>query len=708
VFFRCLRAEDKAAVLLDSISERRRGIERSPCFSVSIAALRAYRKSPMVYWISPALRTNLTRFPALEGNGAEVRVGVQCSDDPRFVRAWWELPTDRVGAEKDWMPFAKSSEYSPYWDDITWIIRWQRDGAEVRAYDKSRPQNIQYFGRPGVTFPARAVLGFNPRALPTGVGFGHMGSVAFPKCTTASTLLGYLSSRPAEYVLSFSNGSLQGRKGAYQNHYEVGQIADLPWPEFTPEVARQIGELGDTISRAAMLLLRNDETTHQHRPSAALGCAKTLDDYLTAELEEDRRLVTTVESARASLDDLVSAALGFRREDIEAMNEEFAECDAPTDGPWCKLPRILTDDVRRGAAQSIVSLAIGLVLGRFDIRRFGADGQQLPEPNPLGAFEPISLTLLEDRSCAEYPMPPSAMLTVDRADPDFVDRLVGDVLAFVWPKASPDPVTQLSNALQVKCLNDYLSDPGSSGFYSDHARCYSKGRRRAPIYLWLGTTSGAFGVFLLAPATTADTLFVLRNDVLGPRLSRAEKAADEARNRAVGATTSAMSIAIAAADELVAELRAFAVELDRLIPLWGPNVDDGVVVNAAPFYRLMPNRDARTRAETTWQELCNGELEWAHVAMRLWPERVIPKCAADRSLAIAHGLEDVFWVQNDDGKWRARETPLRSIEDLVRERTSPAVKDALKHLCDAPSAPGSSRARRRNGTVKRVRAGGRT
>jgi hypothetical protein len=26
--------------------------------------------------------------------------------------------------------------------------------------------------------------------------------------------------------------------------------------------------------------------------------------------------------------------------------------------------------------------------------------------------------------------------------------------------------------------------------------------------------------------------------------------------------------------------------------------------------------------------------------MRLWPERVVPKCAKDRSLAIAHGLED--------------------------------------------------------------------
>ena len=60
-----------------------------------------------------------------------------------------------------------------------------------------------------------------------------------------------------------------------------------------------------------------------------------------------------------------------------------------------------------------------------------------------------------------------------------------------------------------------------------------------------------------------------------------------------------------------------------------------------------------------------GKYDWAHLAMHLWPERVVPKCATDRSLAIAHGLEDVFWVEGADGKWAARKTPTRSIEELV-------------------------------------------
>ena len=698
-FFRCLRADNKASVLANTIRGIRGGDERPPAFLVSIAALRAYRKSPLVYWIPPALRTALTRFPALEGSGAEVRVGVQCSDDPRFVRAWWELPVERVGPGENWLPFAKSSEYSPFWDDITWIIRWERDGREVRAYDKAKPQNTQYFGRPGVTFPSKAVLGFNPRAYPAGIGFAHIGSVAFPKNTSAETLLGYLSSRPAEYILSFSNGSIQGRKGAYQNRYDVGQVGDLPWPEFAPEIAAKVGAVGKDLSRAAMLMLRNVETTHQHQPSRALRSAKTLDEFMLAELAEDERLVAVALAARASLDELVATSLGFKREDVDAMKEEFADCDAPTDGPWCPLRPSLDSARKRETARSLTSLAVGLAIGRFDVRRFAEDP---PTFSPLATFDVAPTTLLKSANPTAYPidLPSSAMFVVDRADPDLADRLLGDALAHIWPKAAPDALSQLCGALNVDHLSIYLSDPGASGFYTDHARRYSKGRRRAPLYMWFGTASGSFGVLLMMPAATSDTVFILRNEILAPRLARAERAAEAARSEAGEKGNTDTRAALAAAEALVTELREFAAELDRVIPLWAPNVDDGVVVNTAPFFRLIPHRDSRTKAEAAWKELCDGDLDWSALAMRFWPERVVPKCAKDRSLAIAQGLEDVFWIEGPDGKWTARKTPTKSVDELVKERKSPAVKSALKSLLEAPAASGKSTGRKHGGGRK--------
>jgi hypothetical protein len=121
-----------------------------------------------------------------------------------------------------------------------------------------------------------------------------------------------------------------------------------------------------------------------------------------------------------------------------------------------------------------------------------------------------------------------------------------------------------------------------------------------------------------------------------------------------------------------------------------------VIVNFAPLWRLVPQHKAwQKELKATWDALCEGALDWAHLAMHLWPERVVPKCATDRSLAIAHELEDVFWLKGVDGKWIARKTPTRSVDELVQERTSPAVKSALKSLLEAPVASGASKKTRK-------------
>ncbi len=76
-----------------------------------------------------------------------------------------------------------------------------------------------------------------------------------------------------------------------------------------------------------------------------------------------------------------------------------------------------------------------------------------------------------------------------------------------------------------------------------------------------------------------------------------------------------------------------------------------MIINFAPLWRLVPQNKAwQKELKSTWDALCEGKYDWAHLAMHLWPERVVPKCATDRSLAIAHGLEDVFWVEGSRRK----------------------------------------------------------
>jgi hypothetical protein len=163
--------------------------------------------------------------------------------------------------------------------------------------------------------------------------------------------------------------------------------------------------------------------------------------------------------------------------------------------------------------------------------------------------------------------------------------------------------------------------------------------------------------------------------------------------------------ALAAQETFVEELRGMLDEVKRVNPLWQPNLDDGVVINFAPLWRLVPHHKPwQKELRTTWDALVAGEYDWAHLAMHLWPERVVPKCASDRSLAIAHGLEDVFWFEDDAGKWKPRATPTRPVAELVAERSSAAVQAARDSLLTAASpGGGGGKARRKRAIGPRSR-----
>jgi hypothetical protein len=143
---------------------------------------------------------------------------------------------------------------------------------------------------------------------------------------------------------------------------------------------------------------------------------------------------------------------------------------------------------------------------------------------------------------------------------------------------------------------------------------------------------------------------------------------------------------------------------------------------------LIPQHKAWQReVKACWDRLVAGDYDWSHLAMRLWPERVVPKCAEDVSLAIAHGLEELLWDKyveaNGNGpdvepdgqiafgdddeeeekpkratkrakgrpRWTLKPTVNQKlIDQLVGERTNDNVKAALKYLLDAPMPGGKA------------------
>ena len=106
--------------------------------------------------------------------------------------------------------------------------------------------------------------------------------------------------------------------------------------------------------------------------------------------------------------------------------------------------------------------------------------------------------------------------------------------------------------------------------------------------------------------------------------------------------------------------------------------------------RVLRKRELKLR----WEGLVCEKYEWAHIAMHLWPERVVPKCVLNRSLAIAHELEDAFWVEGFDRRWRQRaanDATIRYLEDgLLSESLRATVMDlqrfARRHIAEQSEA----------------------
>jgi hypothetical protein len=88
-----------------------------------------------------------------------------------------------------------------------------------------------------------------------------------------------------------------------------------------------------------------------------------------------------------------------------------------------------------------------------------------------------------------------------------------------------------------------------------------------------------------------------------------------------------------------------------------PNIEDGVLINAAPLRVLLPSWPDTKKA---WQELEAGKYDWAHQTMDHCPDRVREKCKTNISFAIAHGLEDLCEVGDmqkaESGKGRRKRT----------------------------------------------------
>ncbi|MEZ6081246.1 MAG: hypothetical protein R3C56_37925 [Pirellulaceae bacterium] len=214
-------------------------------------------------------------------------------------------------------------------------------------------------------------------------------------------------------------------------------------------------------------------------------------------------------------------------------------------------------------------------------------------------------------------------------------------LSLMWRDRCEQIEAELCSILNVEKIADYLQKPGA--FFSNHVGMYTESRRAAPIYWPISTDSGSYTLWFYYHRLTDQTLYKAVNDFIDPKLSKEIKP-QLAKLRNLKDRSSAQETELGKLTELETELEQFKAELLEIAAFWKPNLNDGVQITAAPLWKFFRHTAWRNKLKKTWEELLEGKYDWAHLALSVWPERVVKeKCTTDRSIAIAHALEEQLW-----------------------------------------------------------------
>ncbi len=223
--FRLLTEPNKGACLKEMVWEL--GADGS--YIADPASFRLVPNAPFAYWVSDQLRQIFADHPLFEAEGRTAKQGLATADDFRFLRLWWEIP--ECFGRQAWFPFAKGGEYSLYYADVHLTVNWAADGAQIRNFADpksgrtySRPQNMDFYSRPGLTWTRRTQKGLSLRIMPRGCVFGDKGPVAFVDDDAPTSLLNLLGIMNSSTFLRLVE--LQMAFGSY----EVGVIQRVPIP----------------------------------------------------------------------------------------------------------------------------------------------------------------------------------------------------------------------------------------------------------------------------------------------------------------------------------------------------------------------------------------------------------------------------------------------------------------------------------------------
>ena len=466
--------------------------------------------SPIAYWIK---NMSIFDFPCL-GNIIDARIGMVSGDNDRFLRFWYEVSQSNIEfnakpmcdpMEKTWYPLQKGGDYRKWYGNIAYVVNWKNDGYSMKYdnYMGSRVRSHNYNGtqqfKEGITWNSISASKFHCRYSPVGFTYDAAG----PLCEVKSrdylwTVLGFLSSKVAEYIFSAINPTI---------NFPSGYLESLPFKVVGKDAVDNISHQCVTAAKIewASFEASWDFTRHPLVPLSRARQEQETSQFHLSRMEKFGRIAWHFDNWAQECDE--------RFAELKANEEELNRIFIDIYGLQDELtPEVEDKDVTVRKAdlgrdiRSLVSYAVGCMFGRYSL--------DMPGLAYAGGEWDASkyTTIIPDK---DNIIP---ICDDDYFDDDITGRFVKWVEVVYGKETLEENLKFIADALGGRgtprevIRNYFLND-----FYADHCKIYQK----RPIY-WLfdsGKKNG-FKALIYMHRYQSDLLARLRTDYVHEQQER--------------------------------------------------------------------------------------------------------------------------------------------------------------------------------------------
>jgi SAM-dependent methyltransferase len=412
-------------------------------------------KKNIAYWVEGKMIQAFEKGEEL-GNMADCRVGLQTSDNNRFVRFWYEVDINQVAlnirsrreameCEKKWFPYNKGGNFRKWYGNLLHVVDWYNDGENIRAYNnylnKNRKSNIgiantQYYFNKGITWSFVSSSYFGARIHPSGFIFDTAGSCIFLDENLINYMTGFLCSKVCDKIMKIINPTL---------NFQPKDMGKIP-------ILIRDKEMVDILSKRAIDICKRDWEEKEifwnfkYHPLLQFSeerLENICDNYLIQRYKEMEKLVKIEEKINKIFIKNYGLDLDYRvrKEDIT-----------------------LTGINKEDLIKSLISYFVGCIMGRYDVKKEGVVFAGGNFNRNIYEFKPSEFEIIESHVLYKELINIIKFVFKEKYFHENI-KFIGDLLG-----KGKDPINNIKKYIM-------------NGFYKDHVKKY----KRRPIYFKLSS-----------------------------------------------------------------------------------------------------------------------------------------------------------------------------------------------------------------------------